>query len=341
MCPTPIGRIHTRVATIVMGPAVLGLIVTLVSGHLDWIVLIGVYLLLGVFLDTAVYSWLLKYQPPWMTFVLGLAEYGLLLAATQVLEGFPNISVVEATVFYWVSWVLAISLKIALLPIISLTYLESAGEFRHIQWSIPPQQVALPVLASTADAGPGQVLREASGVHAVPLRPLPAPSGVHAVPAGPGPTSRRGAPLAELIFVEESPSKGTERAVAPGATIGRRDCDVVIADREVSRRHAVIRATVQGFVLEDLDSSNGTFVNGRRIAAPHPLTEGDEVQFGDTVWRLGSLPAARATAPFSPPPARAAGGSAARRAGATLFAAVVVALTAAGVVAYYIAEPFK
>ena len=91
MCPTPIGRVHTRVATIVLGPAVLGLIITLITGHLDWIVLVGVYLLMGTVLDTVVYPLVLKYQPPWMTFVLALAEYGLLLAITQLLEGFPNI----------------------------------------------------------------------------------------------------------------------------------------------------------------------------------------------------------------------------------------------------------
>ena len=184
MCPTPIGRIHTRVTTILLGPAVLGLIVTLITGHLDWIVLIGVYLLLGVVLDTVFYPVLLKYQPPWMTFVLAVAEYGLLLAVTQLLEGFPNISVVEATIFYWASWVLAISIKVAVLPIVSLTYLESAGEFRRTEWSLPPEQIALPVLASAADArrGPGTLLSEASGVHARPLQQLPAPSGVRAVP---------------------------------------------------------------------------------------------------------------------------------------------------------------
>ncbi|HWG84704.1 MAG TPA: hypothetical protein VNT60_04410 [Deinococcales bacterium] len=190
MCPTPIGRVHTRVSTILMGPAVLGLIISIISGHLDWIVLIGVYLLLGVFLDTAVYSWLLKYQPPWMTGVLALGEYGLLLAVTQLLQGFPNISIVEATIFYWASYLLAVSAKIAILPIISLTYLESAGEFRRTEWSIPPSQVALPVLASSAEArrGPGELVRAASGVHAKPLESLPAPSGVHQVPAAPQPS---------------------------------------------------------------------------------------------------------------------------------------------------------
>jgi hypothetical protein len=184
MCPTPTGRIHTRVTSILLGPAVLGLILTLITGHLDWIVLVGVYLLIGVFLDTAVYSWLLKYQPPWMSFVLALAEYGFLLAVTQWLEGFPNISVLEATIFYWVCWLLAASIKIVVLPIMSLTYLESAGEFRHIAWSLPPQQVAVPLLASAEEArrGPGELVRAASGAHPVPLTPLPAPSGVINVP---------------------------------------------------------------------------------------------------------------------------------------------------------------
>lgn len=191
MCPTPTGRVHTRVSTILMGPAVLGLIITLISGHLDWIVLIGVYLLLGVFLDTAVYSWLLKYQPPWMTGALALGEYGLLLAVTQLLEGFPNISIIEATIFYWVSYLLAVSAKIAVLPILSLTYLESAGEFRRTEWSVPASQASLPVLASAAEArrGPGELVRAASGVHAKPLESLPAPSGVHQVPTAAQPSS--------------------------------------------------------------------------------------------------------------------------------------------------------
>jgi hypothetical protein len=101
----------------------------------------------------------------------------------------PNLTVLEASVFYWGSWVLAISTKVALLPIYSLTYLESAGEFRRIQWSIPPQQVAVPVLASAAEAaaGPGPVVRAASGVHARPLEPLPTPSGIHRLPVPPPP----------------------------------------------------------------------------------------------------------------------------------------------------------
>lgn len=187
MCPTPLGRIHTRVATIFL-PALLGLILSLVSGRPDWIVLIGVFLLLGVALDTCVYSWVLKYQPPWMTFVLALAEFGLLYVLANLLE--LDLTPAEAIALFWASWLLAISTRIAVLPIVSLTYIESAGEFRRIQWSLPPDQVPYPVVAAVSDAGPGQVLRAASGAHRVPLAQLPSPSGVHAVPPAVGSRER-------------------------------------------------------------------------------------------------------------------------------------------------------
>lgn len=192
MCPTPTGRIHTRTAAIIL-PALFGLILSLITGHFDWLVLIGVYYVMGIFLDTAVYSWLFRFQPPWMTFVLALAEFGLLLVLAGLLNrangGLENVAVGEAAIFYWISWILAIPItKVVLLPLFSLTYLESAGEIRTTEWSIPESQLALPVLASSADAkrGPGPVVREASGAHAKPLPQLPSPSGVHRLPPQPG-----------------------------------------------------------------------------------------------------------------------------------------------------------
>ena len=194
MCPTPTGRIHTRTAAIFL-PALFGLIVSLVTGHFDWLALVGIYYIMGIFLDTAVYSWLFRFQPPWMTFVLAIAELGFLLVLAAIIGNVSDgglehtLPIYEAIIFYWCCWILAIPLtKVVLLPLISLTYLESAGEIRRTEWSIPESQVPLPVLASGAEAkrGPGPVVREASGVHAKPLPQLPSPSGVHRLPPQPG-----------------------------------------------------------------------------------------------------------------------------------------------------------
>lgn len=66
-------------------------------------------------------------------------------------------------------------------------------------------------------------------------------------------------------------------------TIGRlHDQAVVIDDSDVSRRHAEIRRTSEGFVIHDVGSTNGTSVNGERVAS-HLLASGDEIAVGDTV----------------------------------------------------------
>ncbi len=57
--------------------------------------------------------------------------------------------------------------------------------------------------------------------------------------------------------------------------------DVQIHDTEVSRRHAELRRSGLSYLLVDLESSNGTFVNGRRITT-HSLASGDQVQVGGT-----------------------------------------------------------
>ena len=56
--------------------------------------------------------------------------------------------------------------------------------------------------------------------------------------------------------------------------------DLVIDDPTVSRKHAVLRSEHGRYTIADLDSSNGTYVNGRRIKKPAPIEPGDEVSFG-------------------------------------------------------------
>jgi Protein of unknown function (DUF3662)/FHA domain len=72
-----------------------------------------------------------------------------------------------------------------------------------------------------------------------------------------------------------------------GAVIGRsRDCDIVLADANVSRRHAEILPTEGGWSVGDLGSTNGTAVNGRRIRGAVSLSGGDRIEIGTSELRF-------------------------------------------------------
>jgi pSer/pThr/pTyr-binding forkhead associated (FHA) protein len=66
-----------------------------------------------------------------------------------------------------------------------------------------------------------------------------------------------------------------------GGVIGRsRDCDVVLSDQNVSRRHAEVRPSGGKWIVKDLGSTNGVKVNGRRITGPQSLKPGDTIELG-------------------------------------------------------------
>jgi hypothetical protein len=100
--------------------------------------------------------------------------------------------------------------------------------------------------------------------------------------------------VSELIFVEQKPMEGREQTLDAGATLGREGCDVNLMDPEVSRRHAAIRDSGGSLAIEDLGSTNGTFVNGERITVVTVLREGDSVRLGNTVWSIRSTALAAA-----------------------------------------------
>ena len=69
--------------------------------------------------------------------------------------------------------------------------------------------------------------------------------------------------------------------------IGRSiDSDFVINDTLVSKKHCEITFSEGKFYVEDLDSRNGTFVNGKRIKKKTALFYGDKLSIGDTILRL-------------------------------------------------------
>jgi predicted component of type VI protein secretion system len=59
--------------------------------------------------------------------------------------------------------------------------------------------------------------------------------------------------------------------------------DLLLPERQVSRRHAKIERTMEGFQISDLGSKNGTFVNGKEVKEPKMLQDGDEIQIALSV----------------------------------------------------------
>jgi pSer/pThr/pTyr-binding forkhead associated (FHA) protein len=80
---------------------------------------------------------------------------------------------------------------------------------------------------------------------------------------------------------------GREYTIGSGPMVFGREagCDIVVPNKDVSRRHAEIMATPQGYVLVD-SSTNGTFVNGERIEMQRILTRADVVRVGDHEFRF-------------------------------------------------------
>jgi pSer/pThr/pTyr-binding forkhead associated (FHA) protein len=102
--------------------------------------------------------------------------------------------------------------------------------------------------------------------------------------------------MMEFLFVEEHPISGRRSLVSPGSRVGRQGADHLLADPEVSREHAVFREVDGELGIEDLGSTNGTFVNEQRVTGIRALAPGDRVRFGNTVWRLEEASSAGAGA---------------------------------------------
>jgi pSer/pThr/pTyr-binding forkhead associated (FHA) protein len=89
------------------------------------------------------------------------------------------------------------------------------------------------------------------------------------------------------LAVVEGPDAGREARVSNELVVGRGEAaELVLSDPSVSRQHALIRADGATAVVEDLGSSNGTYVNGEAIAAPRRVGGGDVVGLGASALQV-------------------------------------------------------
>ncbi|MEW6566612.1 MAG: FHA domain-containing protein [Chloroflexota bacterium] len=118
------------------------------------------------------------------------------------------------------------------------------------------------------------------------------------------------------LIVRTGPNPGMLFDLMKDVTVLGRDVanDIVLSDSEISRQHARLSRTPGGYLLEDLGSTNGTFVNGERLVAPRVLNHGDVIGLGENVTLSfeSTLPEAAAT--VMGPAARGAARPAAARA---------------------------
>ena len=101
------------------------------------------------------------------------------------------------------------------------------------------------------------------------------------------PRGKRGS-VGRFVVMEPKAARGATFAVGDEITIGRAaTCTIGMPDDSfVSQLHARVYRDAGSTMIEDLGSTNGTYVNGKRVTAPEQVTKGDRVQIGSTVFEV-------------------------------------------------------
>ncbi|MEZ4845725.1 MAG: FHA domain-containing protein [Bdellovibrionota bacterium] len=104
-------------------------------------------------------------------------------------------------------------------------------------------------------------------------------------------TKSHNAPVEKSYLVAMSgPQAGTVFTLTQGVMVAGRipQVEMCLPDTQVSRKHAQFSSNLGETKVQDLDSTNGTFVNGKRLEKEKEqlISDGDEIQIGDTVFRF-------------------------------------------------------
>jgi pSer/pThr/pTyr-binding forkhead associated (FHA) protein len=160
-------------------------------------------------------------------------------------------------------------LNILKLCLLALVYLFLVRVVRAV-WA----EVAVPKPADVARRG---VLRS---------RGAPAPTVTTSLPAPPKGRKARGA-ATELVAVEPAESAGRRYPLGDEITVGRAaGCQVTVDDTYVSQLHARVFSRDGQIFVEDLGSTNGTYLNRAKVAGPMVMHKGDRLQIGNTVLEV-------------------------------------------------------
>ena len=91
----------------------------------------------------------------------------------------------------------------------------------------------------------------------------------------------------QLVVVEPAAQRGRSYPLGNEASIGRAaGCQITVDDTYVSQIHARVFARDGKWMVEDLGSTNGTWMNRQKVAGPTVMAQGDRVQVGNTVLEL-------------------------------------------------------
>jgi hypothetical protein len=134
-----------------------------------------------------------------------------------------------------------------------------------------------PYVAQPYGAATGQLdLTAATAVPNHPSVPVAAPRG----------RAAKKSAVSQLVIAQPRVRRGAAFPLGQEITIGRSEsCTVTIPDDSfVSQLHARVYLLQGAAVAEDLGSTNGTYVNGKRLTAPLQVVKGDRVQVGNTIF---------------------------------------------------------
>jgi pSer/pThr/pTyr-binding forkhead associated (FHA) protein len=155
-----------------------------------------------------------------------------------------------------------------------------------------------------------------------------------------------------FLIVRSGPRAGERIELVGELVVGRENADVTVSDQEVSRRHLAVRPHEDGVELEDLESTNGTFVDGARLSAVVVVSSSARVILGETELEIEvdepeprfdpsatRLREPRHRSPATAGPGKAAAvGAAGRHRGAAGIVLLVIAATAVALIVYFVAR---